>query len=123
MSAAIILIIACCIRFVNSFNSSLLNIAVMQVLYLSLVLVVFEGSYIKRISYDILGNAIMAGSEFLLIIFLSHPSNFSLHQVKDNQFSMMIHLIGIKTIAFIMFNIVKRIPRNSNSRMDLKRLL
>lgn len=122
-SAGIVLLVAACVYAVNALDNSVINLISMQVIYLSLVLVVFEGGYLKRIAYDVIAVVIMAGSEFLFIIFLSAPSDFSLGSVRSGQASMIITLIGIKTIAFILFNIIKRIPRNTGSRISLKNAL
>ena len=116
----IVLLVAACVHAVNAFDSSAINLISMQVIYLSLVLGVFDGGYLKRILYDVIANAIMVGSEFLFIILLSLPSDFSLDSVQTGQFSMIINLIGVKTIAFILFNIIKRIPKNNGNRISLK---
>lgn len=121
--ACVVLLISVCVYAVNALDSSKINLVSMQIIYLGLILVVFEGSFLKRIAYDVIANVIMAGSEFLLIIILSHPSDFSLASVQSNRFSMIISLLGIKTIAFILFNIVKRIPKNTGTRISLKNVL
>lgn len=122
-SIGIVLVVSACVYAVNTLDSSRVNLLSMQVIYLSLIFVVFEGSYLKRIAYDVIANVIMAGSEFLLILILSHPSDFSLASVQYNRFSMIVSLLGIKTLTFILFNIIKRIPKNTGNRISLKNVL
>ena len=119
----IVIVTAACVYGVNSYDKSGVNLIAMQIIYLLLVLVVFEGGVLKRIAYDLIANVIMAGSEFLFIVLLSVPSDFSLDSVKDNQFSMILNLIGIKTIAFLLFNIIKRVPKNTSNRINFKNVL
>jgi len=92
-------------------------------LYLVLVLLAFEGSFLRKMLYYVMVHVIMGGSEFLFIVFLSHPSDFSLQKVKENPFSMIIVLISVKLLTFLIFTIVKRISKNSKSRMDIKNLI
>lgn len=112
-----------CVCIVNSFGSSSLNLVSMLVMYLLLVLLAFEGDLLKKILYYIMVHVIMGGSEFLFIVLLSHPSDFSLREIKENPFSMIVILISVKLLTFLIFTIVKRISKNSNSRMDIKNFI
>ena len=122
-SIGIVLVVSACVYAVNTLDNSRVNLLSMQVIYLSLIFVVFEGSYLKRIAYDVIANVIMAGSEFLFILLLSLPSDFSLASVQFGQVSMIINLLGMKTVAFILLNIIKRIPKNTGNRISLKNVL
>ncbi len=119
----IVLVVSACVYAVNAFDNSGINLIAMQIIYLALVLTVFEGGIFKRIAYDVIANVIMAGSEFLFIIILSVPSDFSLDSVEFGRFAMITNLIGIKTIAFILLNIIKRIPKNSGNRISVDKVL
>lgn len=119
----IIALVAACVYGVNAFDKSGINLIAMQVIYLTLVLLVFEGGILKRIVYYIIATVIMVISEFLFVILLSVPSDFSMDTVESGQFSMIISLIGIKTIAFLLINIVKRIPKNAGNRIGFKNVL
>ena len=123
MKTVVVLCTAGCVYLVNSLDSSIINIVGMQIIYITMIIAAFQESFFRKFPYYLMATAIMAGSEFLCIIFLSHPSNFSLSQVKTSVVSMVFYLLCIKLIAFILFNIVKRILNNSNNRMSLKDLL
>lgn len=119
---AIVLGVAGCVRLVNSLGSSVINIIGMQVIYISLLIIAFYGTPLKKIFYYLVTIAIMAGSEFLWIILLSLPSDFKLAQVQDNQISVLCTLLGVKLLAFLFFNVVKRMPGASENRMNVKSL-
>lgn len=123
MKTAAVLCTAGCVYLVNSLDSSIINIVGMQIIYITMIIAVFQESFFRKIPYYLMATAIMAGSEFLCIIFLSHPSNFSLSQVTTNVASMIFFLLCTKLIAFILFNIVKGILGRSNNRMSRKNLL
>lgn len=112
-----------CVCIVNGFGSSSLNLVSMLVLYLLLVLLAFEGSLLRKFLYYVMAHVIMGGSEFLFIVFLSHPSDFSLREIKENPFSMIVILISVKFLTFLIFTIVKRISKNSSSKMDVKNFI
>lgn len=120
--AAIVLLTAACVKMVNTLDSSMINIAAMQVIYLSLLFGLFYGNMLKKISCHLVALAIMMGSELLWVIFMSYPSDFSMSHIEDNHSSPMIVLFGLKTLAFILFNLVKRIAQNSNKKMDFRDL-
>ncbi len=119
----IVLALSLCVYIVNCFGSSVVNLLSMLVIYLCLLLLAFEGSYIKKISYYLTAIAIMVGSEFLFVILKELPSNFSLSYIEPYSFTMLISLICVKVIAFFLFNIVKRIPKKSSKKMDFHNLL
>lgn len=123
MKTAAVLCTAGCVYLVNSLDSSIINIVGMQIIYITMIIAVFQESFFRKIPYYLMATAIMAGSEFLCIIFLSHPSNFSLSQVTTNVASMIFFLLCTKLISFILFNIVKGILGRSNNRMSRKNLL
>ena len=120
--AVIVLLTAACVRMVNSLDSSMINIVAMQIIYLSLLFGLFYGNVLKKISCYLVGTAIMIGSELLVVIFLSHPSDFSMSQIPNNPITTYMTLLGVKTLAFILFNLVKRIAQNSNKKMDFRDL-
>ena len=123
MKTAAVLCTAGCVYLVNSLDSSIINIVGMQIIYITMIIAVFQESFFRKIPYYLMATAIMAGSEFLCIIFLSHSSNFSLSQVTTNVASMIFFLSCTKLISFILFNIVKGILGRSNNRMSRKNLL
>lgn len=112
-----------CVFIVNALNNSVINIAAMQVIYLLILFGAFRGGFVKRIVYYVMATAIMAGSEFIAIVLLSLPSDFSISQINKNPISTIYSLLCAKLLSFIFFNVVKRIPKNTSNKMDLKNLM
>ena len=112
-----------CVFIVNSLNNSVVNIVAMQVIYLSMLFGAFKGGLFKRILYYIMATAIMAGSEFIAIVLLSLPSDFAMSQIQQNPISTIYSLLCAKLLSFIFFNVVKRIPKNTSNKMDIKNLM
>lgn len=117
---AAVVMTAVCVRIVNSFNSSTFNIIAMQVIYLSLLFGMFKGNAFKKVFCHLVALAIMMGSEFLWIVVMSAPSDFSMNQLQNSPISINLTLLGAKTLSFLLFNFTKRVTRNTNSKMSLK---
>ena len=103
-----------CVFIVNALNNSIINIAAMQVIYLFILFGAFCGGFFKRI---------VSGSEFIAIVLLSLPSDFSMSDIQKNPISIIYSLLCAKLLSFIFFNVVKRIPKNTSNKMDLKNLM
>lgn len=112
-----------CVFIVNALNNSIINIAAMQVIYLFILFGAFCGGFFKRIVYYVMATAIMSGSEFIAIVLLSLPSDFSMSDIQKNPISIIYSLLCAKLLSFIFFNVVKRIPKNTSNKMDLKNLM
>ena len=123
IKGAAVIITAVCVRVVNCWNSSTLNIIAMQIIYFSMIWLMFCGRIIKKIFYYLLATAIMIGSEFLWIVIMALPVDFAMGKIQENQVTMHLALLGVKTVAFILFNIAKRTTKASNSRMDISTLV
>lgn len=123
VKAAAVVITAVCVRVVNCWNNSTVNIIAMQFIYLSSLLLMFYGRIISKIFYYLLATAMMIGSEFLWIVIMCLPADFAIGKIQENQVTMHIALLGVKTVAFILFNIAKRTIKASNSRMDINTLV
>lgn len=123
VKAAAVVVTAVCVRVVNCWNNSTVNIIAMQFIYLTMLFGVFYGNALKKVFCHLMALAIMMGSELLLMIALSHPSDFSLSQINNDESKLYIILLGIKTLAFVLFNIVKRFSHKGNNRLDLKNFI
>ncbi len=119
VNVAAVVITAVCVRLVNTLGSSSVNIVAMQVIYLTLLFGIFVGNGLKKVFCHLVALAIMMGSELLVMIVLSHPSNISMNHLTDPSRTYII-LLGIKTLAFILFTAAKRVARKTNNRMDIK---
>lgn len=118
-TAAIVLGTAACVRCVNIFGSSGLNIVAMQVIYISLLAGMFCGTFLKKTFCYIVATVIMIGSEFLWIVFMSHPSNFSLGQMDSSMDTAILSMLCTKLIAFVLLTYVKTISHNSFEKMKI----
>lgn len=123
VNVAAVVITAVCVRLVNTFGSSTVNIVAMQVIYLSLLFGLFAGNILKKVFCHLVALAIMMGSELLLMFVLSHPSNISMNHLTDDQSKTYIILLGIKTLAFILFTVAKRVANKANNKMDIKNFM
>jgi len=112
-----------CVFIVNALNNSVINITAMQVIYLLILFCAFYGGFFKRIVYYVMATAIMSGSEFIAIVLLSLPSDFSMSDIQKNPISTIYSLLCAKLLSFIFFNVVKRIPKNTSNKMNLKNLM
>ena len=85
MKVAAVVITAVCVRLVNSLDSSMVNIIAMQIIYLSLLFGMFCGNVLRKVFFYMVATAIMIGSEFLWIVVMSLPADFSIGQIQNNQ--------------------------------------
>jgi len=123
VNVAAVVITAVCVRSVNILGSSTINIVGMQVIYLSLLFGLFVGKTLRKIFCYLIATAIMIGSEFLWIVVMSLPADFSMGQVQDNLFITILSMLCIRLITFILFNITKRVPKVSAVEIDGKNFL
>lgn len=123
MKVAAVVITAVCVRLVNSLDSSMVNIIAMQIIYLSLLFGMFCGNVFKKIFCYLVALAIMMGSEFLWIVIMALPADFSLGEIPEGQVTIYMTLLGVKSLAIILFNIVKRVTRNTSNKMDINNFL
>ena len=120
---AAVVMTAVCVRLVNLFESSTINLIAMQIIYLSILFGMFVGKVLKKIFCYLVALAIMMGSEFLWIVIMAAPADFSMNQIQiiqNSRTSGYLALLGIKIIAFLLFVFTKRIASNSNSKMNIK---
>ena len=116
----VVIFAAVCVRLVNLLNSSTINIVAMQMIYFSLLFFLFKGKIVNKMFCHISANAIMVGCEFVYILVMSLPADFVLAELQNNKASFYMSLLGLKLLAFLVFNIVKRICKVSNSKMSIK---
>ena len=117
----LILGISICVYIINLQNSTTLNIITMQVIYISIILIFYQGKLLKKFICYITVTAIMVGSEFLGIILLSLQTKFVFSEVQSEQITVSVLTFIVKLLALVLLRIVKRIARGSNdSGMSLK---
>lgn len=119
----VIVCAATLVRLVNCFNSTGINLIAMQMIYLSILLIFFKGSLPKKIFCFLVTDIIMIGVEFLWMVMMSHPSDFYIYQVQENKIREVMGLLGIKGLAFFFFNLLKRLSKKMENRMQVKTLL
>ena len=120
---AVIVGAAIMVRGVNCLNNSGVNLIAMQIIYLSILLIFFKGSLPKKIFCFLVTDIIMIGVEFLWMVMMSHPADFYIYQVQENRIREVMGLLGIKGLAFFFFNLLKRLSKKMENRMQVKTLL
>lgn len=123
VKTAIVLITAGLVRTVNALDNSMANIIGMQIIYLSLLFGGFLGNFLKKISCYLVALAIMMGSEFLWVVLMAHPADFAMSHIQNNYLSTIFSMLCIRLLTFILFNVAKRIVRDSETKMDWKNFL
>lgn len=116
----IILLEVICIRSINSFGKSEINIILMPIAYMVMVLIFFDGSLLKKVLCCIIAASIMFGTEFLFMLIMSHSSDSALNEMQTSQEVMVLIMVAMKLFTFIMFNVVKKIVSNNGRQMSIK---
>lgn len=111
---------AFCVYVVNLQDNPTINVLAMQVIYISIILLVFQGKIYLKAFYYITATAIMIGSDFLFVVLLSLNTSFSLNNIETEQMGILVPLFGVKLIVIILFNIVKHISWHSEGKMNFK---
>lgn len=104
---------------VNSFNNTIINMMFVPLTLLAIAFIVFKGAYLLRFAYLILSLIIFFGSEFLFAIITTISNQFLVDNTVINYQYDIMNLLIIKFITFILFSIVKQIPKKSN-KLDIK---
>ncbi len=84
IKTVVVIFAACCVRLVNLFNSSALNLVGMQVIYFSLLFILVKGKIVNKMFCHLAANAIMVGCEFLFLLVMSLPADFALAELQNN---------------------------------------
>lgn len=114
---------AFCVRLINYLNSPILNGITLQFIYLFILLIMFYGTIIKKLLYYMVAIAILIGSKVLWIRLISLPRDFTIGNFRESSVAMHISLLGVETVALILFFMVKRIAKLPRSKMDINTLL
>lgn len=116
----IVILLSGVVYYINSYDSTLVNLIFVPIIYLFLISLVFKGNYIMKLSYYIIANLILFGSEILVAVFLSLPSETVPTSTIINQTNNSIKILLMKMLSFILFIIVKRIIKEKGNRMSVK---
>lgn len=119
----VILVTGITVRIINSLNSSSINLISMQIVYSAILFILFNGSILKKIFIYLVMNIIMIGCEFLWIVMMSHSSEFYIYQMQESQMGVMLSLLGLKLMAFFLFNLIKRLAKKDYYRMNIQTLI
>ena len=123
VKVVIVLITAALVRTVNALDNSMANIIGMQIIYLSLLFGGFVGDFLKKIACYLIALAIMIGSEFLWVVLMAHPADFSMSHIQNNYLSTIFSMLCVRLLSFILFNIAKRSVGESEIKMDWRNFL
>ena len=106
---------------VNYLDNPTINIVAMFIVYFAIIIIFFHGKVLKKFLCYITAMIIMTGSEFIFVIIMSLPTDFSINKIESDQMKFTILIIGVKLLEVVLFNIIKRISGGfRKSRSDLK---
>lgn len=108
--------VAACIRAINVLNNTTINMIATFTIYLSIIIIFFQGKLLKKFLYYITAVIIMLGSEFLGIVLLSLQTDFSMNQVETNQIAVNIAMLSLKLLTLVFYSIIKRSADSSDNR-------
>lgn len=111
--AVLILATAAGVYGVNVLDNATINIIAMLILYLALIIIFFQGKLFKKFLYYITAMIIMAGGEFLIVVVMSLQTDFSMNTLETDQIKINIAIIGVKILSLVLFNIAKKISKDS----------
>lgn len=105
---------------VNWQNNSLLNMVVVQFLYMALLVIVFEGTICTWLARWLLALLVGIGAEFILIMFRF----ISVDLPNDQRFTSEYALIGsyfcLIIIKFILYSVMKQVSKSSSKSFHPK---
>lgn len=106
---------------INALDNATINIVAMFIIYLAIIIIFFQGKLFKKFLYYITAMIIMTGGEFLFVVMMSLQTDFSMSAVETDQIKFNALIIGVKLLTLILFNIAKKISRDSQDyKIDFK---
>lgn len=116
----IVLFFSVIVYVVNLFDSTLINIIGIPVIYLVLCMGIFKGNICKKLMYYMIAAVILFGTEFLFAVILSLTSEELLLTSLADDSSVIVMTIIMKLITLIMFIIIKQFASKSTVKMEKK---
>ncbi|MCM1088811.1 MAG: GHKL domain-containing protein [Muribaculaceae bacterium] len=114
--AGMICITALCVYMINSLDNVTVNMISTFVIYLSIIVIFFQGKLFKKFFYYITSMIIILGSEFLFTILLSLQTDFSPTEIEFSQAKVGMTALSVKLLELVLFSIVKRVMERSGER-------
>ena len=116
----IICLFAVLVSIINHFNSTILNLLLVPLIYFLLAVVVFHGNILKKIFETMIGVIIPFGAELLVVAGLNISSDELMTQIVASERSVMIMTVIVKLVSFIIFMIVMHFSTGKSDSMDTK---
>ncbi len=108
---------------VNYLDRPTINLIFVPVIFILFVFTCFEGSIWIRFGYFVLAYIIMFACEFLFTILLNIPAFVQGKSSVTSLASMPWQFFTLKLLTYIIFLIVKQIPKNTKKRMNAQTFL
>lgn len=116
----IVLFFSTMVYSVNLFDSTLVNLIGMPIIYLVLCIGIFKGNIYKKLIYYVIAEVILFGTEFLCAIILSLSSEEILLTSLADDSSVMVMTIIMKLVTLVMFIFIKQFASKSTVKMEKK---
>jgi len=108
---------------VNYLDKPTINLILVPILFIMFIFTCFEGSIWVRLGYFILAYIIMFACEFLFTILLNIPAIFQGKSSITSLATMPWQFFTLKLLTYILFLIVKQIPKSTKKRMNRQTFL
>lgn len=108
---------------INRFDSTVINLMFIPLVYLTMNCVVFKGNIFKRLFAIIMGIIVIYGSELGVIAVLNITAAEMIKSSMINKPTAVLMTIIVKLVSYIIFAIIKQICGKSNAGMDMKNFL
>lgn len=117
---AVVALFTTVVFLINRFDSTVINLMFIPIVYLMLNLVVFKGNIFKRLFATIMGIIVIYGSELGVIAVLNITAEEMIQSSMINKPTAVLMTIIVKLVTYIIFAIIKQICGKSNAGMDIK---
>lgn len=103
---------------INYFDNPVINLIFVPILFLLFIYICFEGSVWLRFGYFVLAFILLFACEFLFTILLSIPAYVQGKSSVTSLATMPWQTFAVKLLTYILFMIVKQIPKGTKKRMN-----
>lgn len=119
----IIFLFSILVFIVNHFNSTILNLFLVPIIYFLLAVVAFHGNVLKKIFETLIGTVIPFGAEILVVAVLNISSEELMTKCMASEKSVVVMTVIVKVVTFIIFMIIRQFSTEKSGSMDTKTFL
>ena len=109
-----------CVFAINYFNSTLLNLFLVPLIYFLMAAMMFHGNILKKIFGTLIGVVIPFGAELLVVAVFNISSEDLLKKSMAGEKSVIVMTVITKVVTFIIFMIIRQFSAKSSDTMDRK---